>query len=155
MAAREAEAVARDNAERMAREAAERAAWLAGGGNRYTRLSDATGGALIRAVDVTRDDAGRITGGTLETSHGAEVPLTHAVKAFRFLKLCNASGRTWHANGHTIRVGHFTISEVRPDGFTAGCHRINWPEVARVAGELGIIDGPADDSALTPSHVAA
>lgn len=136
-------------------EQAARADWLSGV-NRSARLSDDRGGALIRARNVERDASGAITGGTLETSHGASVPLPHAVKAFRFLKLCHDTGRAWQANGHTIHVGHFRIDSVEPSGdFKAGCHVIHWEEVERLARQLGVFDAPADDSALSPSHSAA
>ncbi len=113
---------------------------------------DSNGGAYIRATGVKRDKAGQVTGGTLETSQGASVPLCHAIRAFRFLKLCRDRGRGWDANGRTIRVGHFNISRVDPAGdFVAGCHRINWPEVAALAVRLGVFDLPPADDALEPS----
>lgn len=105
------------------------------------RLGDGQGGALLRAVDVERDDSGVITGGTLETSWGAEVPLAHAVRAFRFLKLCRDNGRPWKANGKTLPVGHFRIESIDAEGnFIAGCHAINWAEVELVARGLGLAD---------------
>jgi hypothetical protein len=73
---------------------------------------DGNGGAFIRAKGVRRNAAGEIISGTLETSQGADVPLTHAIRAFRFLKLCRERGRGWETNGRTIRVGHFNISRV-------------------------------------------
>lgn len=144
---REAEAKARE-AERFARNAEHRRAWLAGetdslyppsGG----RLSDDTGGALIRAK-----------GDKLETSWGADVPLSHAIKAFRFVKLLRERGETWRRNGRTVRVGVYQIDSVDAAGFDAGCHRINWPEIERLARELGVFaEAPAD--AREPSAHAA
>lgn len=143
--AAEAEARARE-AERFAKAAEVRRAWLAGESNStYVPgggyLSDATGGALIRA-----------NGDELETSHGASVPLAHAVKAFRFVKLVRERGETWRTNGRKVRVGHYQIDAIDSGGFTAGCHRINWPEIERLARELGVYDAPADDSAVETSH---
>lgn len=142
--------------ERFARAAEFRRAWLAGERERgYSadggRLSDETGGALIRATGVERDASGAIVGGLLETSHGADVPLEHAVKAFRFVKLVRERGETWRKNGRTIRVGHYQIDAIDAGGFTAGCHRINWGEIERLARELGVLDVPADDSAVIQS----
>lgn len=146
-AAREAEA-----AERIAREAAARAAWMEGAANRF-RSVDSQGRAYIRAVDVTRDESGTITGGDIETSQGAFVPLVHAIRAFRFLKLCHDKGRAWSTNGRSLPVGHYRVTQIEADGsFVAGCHRIGWAEVERVAVGLGIFDGPADESALVDSH---
>jgi hypothetical protein len=137
-------------AEAFKEEAEARADWLTGGRGvakdsrgveRRPRLSDNRGGALIRAEGVERDDAGAIIGGKLRTSHGAEVPLPHALRAFRFLKLCRDTGKGWTANGKTLRVGHFRVDSVTPEGdFKAGCHNINWQEVARLAEALGVAD---------------
>lgn len=143
--------------------AASLAAWLANEpqpprpaivANHYTaaRLSDHDGGALLRATKVERDESGAIVGGTLQTSWGAEVPLTHAVRAFRFLIKCRAEGRTWRANGKTLPVGHFRVDQINSDGgFRAGCHVINWPAVERVASALGLLNlAPADTT--EPTH---
>lgn len=155
-------AVARDElqkraaAEKFAEQAERRAAWLRGDGQSYSGLTDERGGAVIRATGVQRDESGAIIGGTLQTSQGASAPLPHAIRAFRFLKLCHDKGRAWEANGRTIRVGHYRIDRVEPSGdFVAGCHRINWGETERLARELGVFDAPADESALEPSTAAA
>lgn len=160
-----AERKARELAERKAREEAAaawvadaRAAWRAGlpgpvrpAGVDYTQANAATrcegGGAMLRAKDVERDAAGQVVGGELVTSQGATVPLAHALRAFRFLKLCRERGEEWNANGRTVRVGHFRIDRVTAAGdFRAGCHSILWEEVARLAGELGVADLTAEDA---------
>lgn len=121
-------------------------AWRSGASNSRPRGGK---GAYIRATGVERDGAGEITHGELETSLGARVPLLHALKAFRFLKQCHDTATAWEANGRTIRVGHFQIEKIEPNGdFTAGCHFIQWREVDRLAQALGVADWAADDSAL-------
>lgn len=145
------EAAEREAREREAKRYAEaadiRRAWLAGESDRTRdpvsgyHISDETGGALIRA-----------NGERLETSHGAEVPLEHAIKAFRFVKLVRERGETWRRNGRTIRVGHYQIDCIDSGGFNAGCHRINWPEIERLARELGVYEAPADNAAEVTSH---
>jgi len=130
-----------ENAERFAKEKADRESWLAGGGRRYWHFYDANGGAMLRAVNVQRDESGEITGGDLQTSMGAAVPLVHAIRAFRFLKACKESGTGWTSNGRTVRVGHFQIDAIEPSGnFRAGCHTINWTETERLAMALGVFD---------------
>jgi len=138
-------------AERLERERQDREAWQRGEtvrgrfGGAYFRT--AQGGAYLRAVDVKRDDSGQITGGTLETSQGARVPLTHALRAFRFLKWCRETGTPWQRNGRTVRVGHYQVDSVSPDGtFRAGCHLIEWPQVEALAAALGVADLEADSS---------
>jgi hypothetical protein len=122
------------------------AAWLAGDEPRYSSLRGfdaACGGAALRVM-----------GEDLETSHGARVPLKHAVKVFPFLKLCREEGKTWEKNGHSIRVGHFTLDRIEADGsFKAGCHEIRWPEVERIAKQIGIFDvAPARDALEKTKH---
>jgi hypothetical protein len=146
-AEREEAAQAEERAAALAKAAGALAAWREGAGPLPGgRLSDVQGGALLRAVAVKRDDSGAVIGGRLGTSWGAEVPLVEAVKAFRFLKLCRDNGKAWRANGHILEVGHFRVDSVSAEGnFVAGCHRINWGEVAALAARLGLSDlAPAD-----------
>ena len=128
-----------DNAERMAREAEARELWLKGEGDRYARLSGANGTALVRRSP---------DGERLETSHGADVPWSHAVKAFRFIRLCVEKGEAFHTNGRVIRVGHFTVDYITADGdMKAGCHRFAWADMKALAEREGVFE-------LTPSAEA-
>lgn len=124
-------------------QAAAVAAWRSGAGSSAAGYySDASGGALLR-----------INGETLETSHGASVPLDHAIRAFRFVKLIRERGESWRKNGRQIRVGFYSLDSIDPQGnFRAGCHLINWPEIERAAQEAGVFELPADDSAVESSH---
>jgi hypothetical protein len=128
--------------EREREEAERRADWINGIGN--GRFTDEAGGALLRI----RGDLGDPDNAELETSHGARVPLMHAIKAFRFVKLIREKGGHWQRNGRTVRVGHYQLDSIDPDGFNAGCHRFNWPEIERVAKLAGVWNLPADDSAV-------
>lgn len=149
----DAEAIERERARRRIeaerREAERRQAWLDGQGS--GRFDDASGGALLRI----RGDLGEPEKAELETSHGARVPLLHAIKVFRFVKLIRESAGHWQRNGRTVRVGFYQLDSIDPDGFNAGCHRINWPEIERVAKLAGVFNLPADDAAAEPSHAAA
>lgn len=143
------------NEENAARIKAWREGEEAGPGQGRFRFDSPHGGAAVRAVDVQRDDTGAIVGGTLQTSHGADVPLPHAIRAFRFLKHCRDTGTAWAANGRTLRVGHFRVDRVEASGdFVAGCHRIAWAEVEALARGLGVLDLPPADTTES-SHAAA
>ncbi len=81
----------------------------------------------------------RINGDTLETSHGAEVPLDHAIKAFRVIKRLHDKGQAYERNGHTIHLGQFALDAIDTAGnVRAGCHNVAWPEIARVATLAGV-----------------
>lgn len=131
----EAQRVARERAEREAAELAARVPNWRAGGRAMGRLTDENGGALLR-----------VSGESLQTSWGAEVPLSHAIRAFRFIALCRASGKAWNANGKTLPVGHFRVDSVSASGrIVAGCHVINWPEIEAAARAAGVSDlAPAD-----------
>ena len=127
------------DAERMAAEREAREAWLKGEGDRYTRLSGANGTALVRRSS---------DGERLETSQGAHVPTPHAVKEFRFIRLCVEKGEAFHTNGRVIRVGHFTVDYITADGdMKAGCHRFAWADMKALAEREGVFG-------LTPSAEA-
>lgn len=92
--------------------------------------------------DADRGASLRVKGDQLETSWGASVPLSHAIRVLRAVEACRAKGEGWKRNGHTLHVGHFQVDCIQPNGdFAAGCHSIRWQEVERVAGALGLLGG--------------
>jgi hypothetical protein len=107
------------------------------------------GAAYIRATGVKRNKAGEISGGTLETSQGARVPLREAIRVYQFLVCVRERGEAWEPAGlRTIRVGQFNVNRVEASGdFVAGCHRFAWPEIHALAQSLGVAALPCDTSA--------
>ena len=76
----------------------------------------------------------RIKEDELQTSKGAQIPLDHAIKAFRIIKRLYDKGETYKRNGHTIHLGNFPLDEIDKEGnVTAGCHIISRSEVERIA----------------------
>lgn len=139
----------RREAERKAAEleaAEHKREWLAGNVPLGRRRFDAeSGGAALR-----------IMGNRLETSHGAEVPLAEAVRAFRFIKLCRERGRDWKANGERVRVGAFHVDSISAAGdMIAGCHSFTWPEIRRAAELAGVLDAEPSAEAVRETHAAA
>lgn len=136
----------REQRERIARmtPAEKLAAWEAGELDSYSvRDMERERGPLLRAV-APEIDGCTVTGGTLETSQGANVPLRHAFRVFQFVALCRAERKAWKPGGawgpRHIRVGHFSLDSVAPSGdFVAGCHSIQWPEIERLASRLGVM----------------
>jgi hypothetical protein len=114
----------------------------------YEARLDATGGAMLRISTNGMD---------LETSQGASVPLKHAIRVFQFVKSWRETARgtdmTWRRNGHTIRVGQFTVDQINADGsFRAGCHKIHWSEIENVARLAGVLDIAPSMEAVTVSE---
>lgn len=80
----------------------------------------------------------------IETTQGAKFPVAHAKKAWPKIQACKDSGILWEKNGHTIPVGHFQIDAIWPwDScgqlvVKAGCHKLQYSELLRMAKLLGI-----------------
>lgn len=138
--AREAQALA----DAKAKAADDFAAWQAGAARRCPAAfaTDEKGSVYLRKA-----------GDLLETSRGASVPWDHAVKAFRFIKLCKAKGEAFQRNGRTVRVGHFTVDRIAPNGdMHAGCHFFSWTRIEEVARREGVLDLAPDAGAVVTSH---
>ena len=114
--------------------------WL-GGEVMYSRphFSDGEDGAMVRATGVVRDENGAIINGVVETSWGAAVPVSDAIRVYRFVRNCRDYGRTWHRNGERMPVGHFEVDSIQANGnFKVGCHRFNWNTIHKLAVELKV-----------------
>lgn len=154
--ASEKERKEREAAARALEESTRLARWQAGERVMHINATREGGAAYIRAVDVTRNAAGDITGGTLQTSQGANAPLVEAIQAFRFIKLVRERGTPWHANGAQVLVGHFALDRITAAGdMRAGCHAFAWQDIAALACELGVFDAAASDAAVTREREAA
>jgi len=71
---------------------------------------------------------------TVETSHNASFPIEHAKKAWKFIKKCHQAKQKWEANGHTIKVGYYSIERIDTKGnLKAGCHKLQYSEMLRFA----------------------
>ncbi len=73
----------------------------------------------------------RVEGEELVSTLGARVPLHDARVAYRFATSKRAQG--WHRNGETCPVGNYSLDAINEQGIVAGCHRITWDEITRLA----------------------
>ena len=81
----------------------------------------------------------RIRGEEIETSMGAHAPIAHAKRLWPAIKNCHDTATMWQSNGHTLPVGNFKVERIEADGtLVAGCHRIPFSELARIATVLGM-----------------
>lgn len=79
----------------------------------------------------------------IQTSLGAEFPVDHAKRAYPALKRVVENNVVVHnelfTGDVTFRLGEFKIDYIEKDGtIVAGCHRIRWEEVQRIARQLGL-----------------
>lgn len=87
---------------------------------------------------------------TVQTSRGAEFPLTDAIKAYKHLKRLASSGKDFHRNGESIQLGPFQIDSTswEEGEVRAGCHRVKWEVIKAFAVEIGV-DLPTTDNAVS------
>jgi hypothetical protein len=125
-------------------------------------LETAETGPLLRA-NAPEVSGCNVTGGELETSQGARVPLRHAFRVFQFVAACRRAGQPWRPvdsrqrgdgaympGPSAIRVGHFRVDSITAAGdFKAGCHAIRWAEVERLADRLGVAGCMADPETIS------
>lgn len=121
--------------ERKAKEEAQRIkyatafeSWLAGGNAEYNpahNLSDDYFPAHNFPV------AFRVESEELVSTLGARVPLNDARRAYRFA--VSKRGQAWRENGETCPVGGYALNAISENGIVAGCHRITWAEIERLA----------------------
>lgn len=91
--------------------------------------------AVFRAPEVYL----RVKDDNIETSKGARFPIEHGIKAWPVVKRCHDRNEGWETNGHSVNLGHYHIDKIQADGTViAGCHRVGFGEVERIAKELGL-----------------
>lgn len=73
----------------------------------------------------------RIEDGELVSTFGARVPIQEARLAFAFANRHRSQG--WHRNGEQFKVGAYHLDAINEQGIVAGCHRISWAEIERLA----------------------
>ncbi len=69
------------------------------------------------------------------TSKGARVPLSDALRTYRFISAKRVKG--WHRNGETHAIGAYSLEAVNDTGVVVGCHRVTWAEIERFAASQG------------------
>ena len=77
---------------------------------------------------------------TVQTSKGAEVPLSHAARLWKMVKAIKAGHREPYIhNGHsTLHAGVFRVGQIRHDGtLITGCHVIEFDAMREFAERLG------------------
>lgn len=75
----------------------------------------------------------------VETSKGVRIPWDDAVRLFRFALARRKKG--WRRNGETFAVGPYQLDAVNKSGIVAGCHRIGFDEMERLAKKEGVAFG--------------
>lgn len=70
----------------------------------------------------------------IETSLGIRLEFDEALRVYRIIKALRARQK-WEDNA-SYPIARYTINRVTPEGVIAGCHRVSWAEIERIAEEL-------------------
>lgn len=78
-------------------------------------------------------------GSLVETSHGAQVPVDHAKRAYAVAILIKTGVQPpYQHNGHSLHCGSFIIDSIDAEGtLKAGCHTITFSAMKELADKLG------------------
>lgn len=81
----------------------------------------------------------RIKANDIQSSKGAIFPVSQANPAIMFIKSVMNSGIEWNSNtaNHEIKLGIYKVDKIEVNGtVTAGCHIVQYDEIARLELEL-------------------
>lgn len=102
---------------------------------------------MLRIRNFDADESAQFAVAQVETSRGARVPVSHALRGLRFVRAVVAKGETYQRNGHTLHLGNYAIDRIDADGtLHAGCHHISYAEIERIAPALESLKVSATDS---------
>lgn len=68
---------------------------------------------------------------TVQTSLGINIDYREAELALHWL--LSHRERGWRTNGEKFQIAGYDVSSVSEQGVVAGCHRVSWPEIERIA----------------------
>jgi len=89
---------------------------------------------MLRVRTFNADESAQFAVAQVETSRGARVPVSHALRGLKFVRAVIAKGEPYQRNGHTLHLGNYAIDRIEADGtLHAGCHVIPYAEIERIA----------------------
>jgi hypothetical protein len=134
-----AEKLRREKYEESCKEQREK--WLAGDPNvcypSSYRFSDEFG-TRLRVVERKDWGDGGQTGTSekvIQTSLGIKIDYREAQAALKWLLSHREKG--WRTNGEQFKIAGYNVSSVSETGVVAGCHRVTWGEIERIAKSEG------------------
>jgi len=83
----------------------------------------------------------RIKGDQIETTRGAKIPVSDALKIYPLLSRAKNTGKTIEAGLHQINLGAYRFNSFDGNTLIVGCHSIAWAQIEKMAQELKLIEG--------------
>ena len=85
----------------------------------------------------------RIKNDSIQTSRGANIPVSDALKLWPLLLRVKQSGKTMEAGLHSINLGSYRFNSFDGNILIVGCHQIAWPELEKMATQLNLLEKAA------------
>ena len=82
----------------------------------------------------------RIKADSIQTSRGATIPVSDAIKLWPLLVRVKNSGKTLEAGLHSINLGAYRFNSFDGNTLIVGCHQIGWNELEKMAIQLNLIN---------------
>ena len=83
----------------------------------------------------------RIKGEQIETTRGAKIPVSDALKIYPLLARTKRNGGKLEAGLHNINLGAYRFNSFDGENLIVGCHVIAWDQIEKMAQELKLIEG--------------
>lgn len=81
----------------------------------------------------------RIKADSIQTSRGANIPVSDAIKLWPLLVRAKNSGKTLEAGLHSIQLGAYRFNSFDGNTLIVGCHQIGWDQLEKMAIQLNLI----------------
>ena len=81
----------------------------------------------------------RIKGEQIETTRGAKIPVSDALKIYPLLARTKRNGGKIEAGLHSINLGAYRFNSFDGENLIVGCHSIAWAQIEKMAQELKLI----------------
>lgn len=85
----------------------------------------------------------RIKAESIQTSRGANIPVSDAIKLWPLLVRAKQSGKTLEAGLHSINLGAYRFNSFDGHTLIVGCHQIAWSELEKMAIQLNLLEKAA------------
>lgn len=79
----------------------------------------------------------RLNGDIVETSHGANIPVSDALRLWPIIQRCRAGNKEYTPG---MPLGNYRLNQIKSDGsIVVGCHNIDYSEIALMSIALGVV----------------
>jgi hypothetical protein len=85
----------------------------------------------------------RLKGDSIQTSRGANIPVSDALKLWPLLVRIKKQGQTINSTNESIKLGAYRFNSFDGNTLIVGCHQIGWDQLEKMAIELNLLEKAA------------